>query len=202
MPHMKVKVAEEQEEVIRAEKGPVVPESAPTSNVPVGEVFQHIAHPVCNEVEGCVHVQAEEVAIDEILDNSDPLHGRDAVGVDKEDHQACPLVGIALSPRHRDAILKCNGKDPNREETDEEDISWRHEACHSIKDELLGHAANRIEQKVTHETSLCVREVEYVHQYLAEVIKVVPLLLAVDRAHELLVSGSPPYHENRKRDKL
>ena len=86
MPHMKVKVAEEQEEVIREEKGPVVPESAPAPNVPVSEVLYHIAHPICNEIEGCIHMKAEEVAIDKILDNSNPLQSRDAVGGDKEDH--------------------------------------------------------------------------------------------------------------------
>ena len=83
---MKVKVAEEQEEVIREEKGPVVPESAPAPNVPVGEVLYHIAHPVCNEIEGGEHMKTEEVAVGEILDNSNRLHSRDAVGVDKEDH--------------------------------------------------------------------------------------------------------------------
>ena len=70
-------------------------------------------------------MQEEEITIGEILDNRDRLHSRDAVGVDKEDHKACPFVGIALSPPHIYAKLKRNGKDPDRKKTEEEDVVRR-----------------------------------------------------------------------------
>ena len=188
-------------QVWRHKKGPVVPNTSPAADVSKDEILNQIALEVPHDQSKSQKEHPAQVTIVSHLADRDRPSKLNPITGHKEDHAACPLVWVSLRFSPTNQKLYYDSQDPDRDESECNELIGWNLPVNSIHYELFWHASQSVENQVPRQASFNIREVEVIHEYFHDMVDKVPLFGAVNETHELLVGAADPHDTNCEQKK-